>query len=201
MKRTGDWIQTFTGRKFWPLDPRPDEVCIEDIAHALGQVARFGGHATRHYSVAQHCWHVSCRFDDPVLGLQGLLHDAAEAYLADVTRPVKPYLRVQPQLDFRATYSFAVLEDRIQKAICTRLNCPWPFPESIKRADERMLVTESMQLMGAPDWARAMIKRGTEPYTLGGDFLRLDVLSPAQASELFRVRYEQLQSAIRNPKS
>lgn len=57
--RRGDWIQTFTGRRFWPLDPRPEDVCIEDIAHALSLKCRFGGHCTRFYSVAEHSVHVS----------------------------------------------------------------------------------------------------------------------------------------------
>src|ERR1700693_75116 len=52
--RKGDWIQTFTGRQFWPLDPRPEEVCIEDIAHGLSNECRFAGQCRSFYSVAQH---------------------------------------------------------------------------------------------------------------------------------------------------
>jgi hypothetical protein len=92
MGRKGDWIQTFTGKQFWPLDPRPDEVYIEDIAHALGNICRFNGHCLRFYSVAEHCFHVSHKVV-PGLALMGLLHDAAEAYVCDVVRPVKPYLK------------------------------------------------------------------------------------------------------------
>lgn len=53
-QRRGDFICTYTGRKFYPLDPRPEDVCIEDIAHALALVNRFGGHTRVPYSVAQH---------------------------------------------------------------------------------------------------------------------------------------------------
>jgi hypothetical protein len=50
----GDWIQTATGRPFWPIDPRPEDIDIEDIAHALSMLCRFGGHCLRFYSVAEH---------------------------------------------------------------------------------------------------------------------------------------------------
>ena len=53
-KRRGDWIMTFTGRKFWVLDPQPEDVNIIDIAHALAMKVRFNGHVSRFYSVAQH---------------------------------------------------------------------------------------------------------------------------------------------------
>lgn len=78
-------IQTYTGRKFWPLDPRPEDVCIEDIAHALSLKCRFGGHCKRFYSVAQHgalvcnTLNVNGGRRSPVLLMQGLMHDAAEA--------------------------------------------------------------------------------------------------------------------------
>ena len=55
MSRGGGWLQTWSGRMFWPLDPRDDEVDICDIAHALAHQCRFGGHCRRFYSVAEHC--------------------------------------------------------------------------------------------------------------------------------------------------
>lgn len=83
-----DWIQTYTGRRFFPLEPNPADVDIRDIAHALALETRFGGHSRVFYSVAEHCVRVSHEVEPPH-ALWGLLHDAAEAYLADVPRPVK----------------------------------------------------------------------------------------------------------------
>src|SRR5690554_7094997 len=83
------FIQTYTGRRFYPLDPNPADVCIEDIAHALSRITRFNAHINAEwYSVAEHSVHVS-RIVPPEYALAGLLHDASEAYIADVSRPVK----------------------------------------------------------------------------------------------------------------
>lgn len=92
--RRGDWLQTFTGRQFWPLSPHPEDFDIEDIAHALAMKCRFNGHCISFYSVAQHSVLVAmeCKRkwpDRPELPLWGLLHDLAEAYLPDIPRPLK----------------------------------------------------------------------------------------------------------------
>src|SRR6266700_4788978 len=101
----GDWIQTAMGRKFWPMDPRSGEVFIDDIAHALSMLCRFGGHCIRFYSVAEHSVLLS-RVAEPRFKLWALLHDASEAYLADVPRPVKP-----------ALVGYKDAEERVQRAI------------------------------------------------------------------------------------
>lgn len=82
--RGAAWILTSTGRQFWPLQPRADEICIEDIAHHLSMQCRFTGATRFHYSVAQHSVLVSQLAPDGENPLWGLLHDAAEAYLVDV---------------------------------------------------------------------------------------------------------------------
>src|ERR1039457_118422 len=82
------FIGTFSGLRFWPLDPNPEKILIDDIAHALAHQCRFGGHASRFYSVAEHSVHVS-RLCPPEDALWGLLHDASEAYLVDLPRPLK----------------------------------------------------------------------------------------------------------------
>ncbi len=145
MNRNGNWIQTYTGRQFWPLDPWPDDVCIEDIAHALGNLCRFNGHCSHFYSVAEHSFIVSW-FVDRDLALGGLLHDGEEAYLADVPRPVKPMLAGYKQI-----------EKRIKEVIATKFGLPitnLSHPQ-IKEVDQALLADEARQVMGHPpaDWA------------------------------------------------
>ena len=79
-ERRGDWIQTYLGIQFWPLDPRPEEVMLFDIAHSLSNMCRFTGHCREFYSVAQHSVIVSQNVprEDAAWGL---LHDASEAYM------------------------------------------------------------------------------------------------------------------------
>ena len=80
------WIQTYTGKKFFPMNPKTEDLDIIDIAHALSMKCRFVGHTKQFYSVAQHSVIVSWNCSNPHLGL---LHDAAEAYLPDVPAPIK----------------------------------------------------------------------------------------------------------------
>src|ERR1700683_336889 len=88
MADRGAWIVTFSGRRFYVLDPRPSDVRIEDIAHSLSLQCRFNGHVKNFYSVAQHSVLVSERCD-PADALYGLLHDASEAYIGDMSAPLK----------------------------------------------------------------------------------------------------------------
>jgi len=143
--REGMWLQTFTGRQFWPADPRPDEITIEDIAHSLAHQCRFGGHCEKWYSVAQHSLLVSYECD-AADALQGLLHDAAEAYVIDVPRPLKLMLGSE----------YAVLERDVHAAICARFGLAVALPVSVTHADEVLLATEARDLMKPPPapWAR-----------------------------------------------
>lgn len=89
-------ILTFTNTFFYPLAPKEEEVKIDDIAHALSQMCRANGHFKRFYSVAQHS--LNCMREARARGLTPriqfacLIHDASEAYISDITRPVKCYL-------------------------------------------------------------------------------------------------------------
>jgi hypothetical protein len=91
--RPGDWIQTYTGKRFYVLDPRLEDICIEDIAHSLALQCRYLGHAKWHYSVAQHCvlltGHEYRRYGNADAAFDVLMHDAGEAYYGDWPRPIK----------------------------------------------------------------------------------------------------------------
>lgn len=92
----GTWIETYTGKKFYALDPREADICIEDIAHSLAHQCRFTGHPKRFYSVAQHSIELSVysqlRGEPDSASLYWLLHDAHEAYVGDMSSPMKQNL-------------------------------------------------------------------------------------------------------------
>ncbi|MCG8694668.1 MAG: hypothetical protein MI806_25965 [Minwuiales bacterium] len=134
-QRRGEWIETYTGRQFWPLDPHFGDVSIIDIAHALANKCRFSGHTTRFYSVAQHSVLVS-RHVPKEHALWGLLHDAAEAYLPDVASPLKNHLP-----------GFRDFESGVGRAIAERFRLPWPMPAEVKRADKAILADERRAVM------------------------------------------------------
>jgi hypothetical protein len=133
----GDWLQTYTGRAFYPLDPRPEDVDPEDVAHALAHTCRYGGHTSRFYSVAEHCLLVAQAV--PEHALWGLLHDAAEAYCGDMVRPLK-----------QGMPAYREAEDRIMAAICERFGLHPVEPSAIKEADTRLLYDERLALFGPP---------------------------------------------------
>lgn len=135
MIRVGDWLQTYTGRQFWPMDPRADEVFIEDIAHSLAMQCRYAGHGMRFYSVAEHSVLIA-RAAPLEHALWGLLHDASEAYLVDVPRPVKRHL---------AGYKEA--EDRVTAAITAAFGLPAAMPGIIHEMDNRIIADERAQNM------------------------------------------------------
>ena len=144
MERRGDWMVTASGRKFWPLDPRPEEVFIEDVSHALALQCRFNGSCREFYSVAEHSVRVSleCAPED---ALWGLLHDASEAYTGDLIRPLK----AQPEM-----IGFCHVEKALQAVICRRFGLYERMPRSVSHADDVLLATEARDLMpgGGRDW-------------------------------------------------
>lgn len=169
--RNGSWMQTYTGKKFWPLDPRPEEICIEDIAHALSLLCRYGGHCLRFYSVAEHSLHVSslCSQENK---LWALLHDAAEAYLVDIPRPIKQYLPKYEQI-----------ENKLIVAIGDKFGLPsFDIPEEVKRVDNGMLICERDQIMSTPpgDW-------NVEDIGLN---VKIECYSPEVAESLFLMEFE-----------
>lgn len=174
MNRKGGWIQTYTGWQFWPLDPRPEDIDIVDIAHALAMKCRYGGHSRRFYSVAEHSVLVSRHL--PVeLALWGLLHDAGEAYLADVPRPVKPSLE-----------GFEALESTVMAVVVQRFNLfPLIQPAEVGRVDAALLADERPQVM------RTIDRDWDLPEPPLGD-VKLEFWNPNQASSRFLAEFARL---------
>ena len=104
-----DWIQTYTGRKFYPTHPRAADVHILDIAHHLSLRCRFSGGCREFYSVAQHSVLVSQMVPEQD-ALWGLLHDAAEAYTGDLIRPLKHRPELRPFLEVEASIETVIAE-------------------------------------------------------------------------------------------
>ena len=110
-------------------------ICIDDIAHSLSNQSRFGGHLPEYYSVAQHSFLCS-QIVDPQFKLQALLHDASEAYLLDVPRPIKNRLS-----------NYKEIEDKLMFLIAEKFGFKYPLEEEVKHADERMLRFEWERIM------------------------------------------------------
>jgi uncharacterized protein len=155
------WIQTASGGKFHFLDPKPEDVRIEDIAIALANVCRFSGQIPggRFLSVAQHSVAVMTILPRPCTPrerLLALLHDAAEAYLGDFSRPLKSILRAKVRKlssnvgsDYDDFIDIRELEDKVQETIHRALGIQPPTSQEariVKHCDNVMLVTEARDL-------------------------------------------------------
>lgn len=141
MNCQGMTIRTISGREISLLDPRPEQILIEDIAHSLSKLCRFNGHIDRFYSVADHSVFVS-HICPPEYALVGLLHDATEAYLGDMISPVKKLLRTTGSM------AYDVAEERLWGAICQRFELDPASIAQIKHADAVALATENRDLRG-----------------------------------------------------
>jgi len=134
------WMTTSTGKKFHYLDPQPEEIDIVDIAHHLSHLCRFTGACKDFYSVADHSIRVAELLPHK-LRLAGLLHDAAEAYTNDISRPVK------------YTHKLQETETIIKGAIAKKFWVDFSDPR-IKEADNILIATEARDLMPNMDgWA------------------------------------------------
>lgn len=136
-----DYITLFTGNKFNPFNPKPEDICVEDIAHSLSQCCRFVGACSPFYCVADHSVRVS-RLVNQRDALSALLHDAGEVVTSDVPTPVKKRLK-----------DLIILENQITEVIFHKYNLLYPYNNGIKRADRVLLVTEMRDLVkdGIPD--------------------------------------------------
>jgi hypothetical protein len=170
---------TYTGRSFWPMDPRPEDVSILDIAHALSNQCRFSGHTHEFYSVAEHSVRVSLIVPEPH-ELWGLLHDAAEAYLIDWPRPLKQ--------NGLMGWLYRRAERRLMRVICQRFELGIEQPGCVTLADQILLATEQRDLFD---------KQSSMPVS--SDVLlpeRIEPMNPAEAKAAFLERFQEL-TAVR----
>jgi len=174
-------LRTFSGSAVNLLDPRPQDIHIADIAHSLSHLCRFNGHCARYYSVAEHCVHVS-RLTERGNALWGLLHDAAEAYVGDLVRPV----RAHPLLT-----GFESVERRVLEAVCQRFHLSLPMPGDVIRADRLMLHVEMARWFYLPFPDDGSLIDDSEVRRFGN---LLEGWDPREAKIRFLERYEELVS-------
>jgi hypothetical protein len=129
-------IHTYSGIAFDLRDPQPAMVRLDDIIHSLSLMNRFNGAALFPYSVAQHSLHVA-ELVPAELRLEGLLHDAAEAYIGDMVSPLK---QVMPE--------YKAVEARISAVVAEVFGLAYPEPAAVKQADLAVLAAEREQVLG-----------------------------------------------------
>ena len=129
-------IVTHSGIVIDPFCPKPEQIVIIDIAHALSNMCRFAGHCDKFYSVAQHAVGVSvyCSKEN---ALWGLLHDASEAYMVDIPTPLKR----SPVFE-----GYRKAETAFMKCVSDAFGLPWPIPLEVCEIDNRILFTEAASL-------------------------------------------------------
>ena len=176
----GPYLQTVSGRRVNPFDPDPEQLDIEDIARALANLCRFGGHSRVFYSVAQHSVIVSelveQRGGDAEDVFAALMHDASEAYLGDMPHPIKHRSPLGA--------AFKAAEGHLEDGIRERFGIKPDVPE-IKRADRALLATERRVFSGE-SWHWPELD-GVEPLDL-----ELSAWSPEEAARVFRERFAEL---------
>lgn len=203
-----NWVVTFTGRVFCPLEPDPADVCIEDIAHHLSLKCRFGGASREFYSVAQHSVHcadhVAASGHPAAVQMAALLHDAGEAYLPDIVQPIKHRFFTGNSSPAQVyPIGFASSENRVMSAVIIALNvCIDIKHPAVKTADLVMLASEAKALMDlskCPPWNLPP----ESDWAPGGALHRnwnVVPVPPAAAERLFLHRFKTLQAAMATQK-
>jgi hypothetical protein len=176
----GPWMQLYSGEPFAPAEATPDQIHITDIAHALGMVCRYAGHCRRFYSVAEHSVLLSHTVD-PEHALWALLHDATEAYIGDIVRPLKHQMP-----------GYLATEARLALVVAIKFGLPGAIPEQVVEHDTRIVVDERQALMSPCRLPWPMIE---EYAPLGVTITGWD---PTTATGKFLDRYRQLNENRRN---
>ena len=131
----GKCVRTFSGKVVDVMDPNPDMIVIDDVGHALSNLCRFGGHSNQFYSVAQHSVRAA-HMAEHHHKFTALMHDAAEAYLMDLPKPIKNCL---PE--------YKLAEHNLMIVISAKFGFEWPLPEAVEWIDKKLLEHEWLQLM------------------------------------------------------
>lgn len=134
-KKKDQWMVTYTGKIVYPYDLKPSQISIRDISHSLARTCRYSGMMGGFYSVAQHSTLIS-KLVSPKYALTGLLHDAPEAYLRDLPRPVKLHLT-----------GYKDLEEKVWQVIAHKFNLPQKIPKEIKEVDRGIVKAELRDIM------------------------------------------------------
>lgn len=187
-ERYGHFMHTAGGELYWPLDPRCEEVHIETIAHHIANRCRYNG-ATQHpskpermfYSVAEHS--VYCSYIGPASeALERLLHDASEAYNGDLIRPLK--------YDPLFSAPFKHVEDLNENVVAGRFGLTYPFPKSVKIADEAVTAAEIRQIIRHNDPCDVNAGRLHDNTHIAP--ITVNCLGPYAAKKFFLHRFKQL---------
>lgn len=175
-------IETYTGKMFNLISPTIDMIDIQDIAHSGSQLCRFTGHTRHHYSIAQH--ELLGSYIVPLeYALEFLLHDAAESYVNDMSRPLK-HMTAMGDL-------YRPIEETIQALIRKKYELPVVQSPIIHKFDNAMLLAEKQQLMGRADWS----KMGIEKWEINASEAARVVIhemTPREVEQEFLERFNQL---------
>ncbi len=173
------YMTTFSGEKFYPMRPKAEAINIYDIAHALANTCRWSGHIKQFYSVAQHSYKVM-EIVPQDHKLAALLHDASEAYLGDMIRPIKylPEMAIYKEIEANATAAIAEAFgfETLEKS------------DEVDKADQIILAQEAIVLRtGMFTWPQESLVKLNSPL----DFVFGEIWEPETAKAMFlRAFYE-----------
>lgn len=167
------YIRTRMGYKFDFGELESNVIDIKDIAWALSMTCRYGGHSGKFYSVAEHSVHVANSV--PTYKFEGLMHDAAEAYIGDIVSPLK-----------RRLAEFTDFEYRLETLIAKRFGLRHPWPSEVHEFDLRMLANEMPVLFGNSQDVRMEPVQG----------ISIQCLQPSDAYDLFMAKFKELKNGI-----
>lgn len=168
----GNFLTTFMDHRFYPFDPRPEEMCIEDIAHSLAFKCRFNGFTPKFYSVAEHSVILSNIVSEPVRRA-ALMHDGSEAYIPDIPRPLKVMMQ-----------EIIALEQPILDVVFEKFGLEPGLPEEVHEMDTIMPAMEAVRMWDpAPTWCQYY---GELPI------IKLYNWSPEEAEYRFLRRFHEL---------